>query len=71
MKNILQRIDYFINPVQVQFFYEEEWNLGIAYRDEIISCVTGKNIPIIQILINNSREEYPIIIYESWIEMYI
>lgn len=61
------KIYYFENPTQVQYYYQDEWHLGIGHLDEIIDCSTGKVIKTVQV-IKNSLE--PIRNYDTWNELY-
>lgn len=68
---LINRIDYFETPVQVQFYYEEDWHFGIGYKDEIINCENGNVIFVAQILMSNPLKKHPIIPYKDWGELYI
>lgn len=67
----IKRIDYFETPIQIQFYYEEDWHLGIGYKDEIINCENGSIIQTAQVLMSNPLEQHPIVTYEDWGELYI
>lgn len=65
-----KKVDFFDSPVQVQFYYEEDWQLGIGYLDEIIDCETGKVIKVVSVLLENTLDKHPIVLYEDWISLY-
>lgn len=61
------KIHYFENPVQIQYYYQDDWHFGIGYLDEIIDCSTGEVTKTVRVIEDNSE---PIYTYNSWNELY-
>ena len=67
----MKKQNYFHTPIQVKFYdYDnEEWNAGIAYKDEIICGCCGGVFEIRDVRENAPKGIDAIVPYEHWIDL--